>query len=72
MAMSPGRIHYALGAFYIGVGTLFLLGLIDILSRGPSELTLGVILWALAVGMTPFGVYYLFSVRRRRGLVGVT
>lgn len=72
LAMLVGRIHYVLGAYFIGVGALYLVGLIDLLSRGPSELTVAVILWALAVGMIPFGVYYLLSVRRRRGLVGVT
>ncbi len=68
--MSVGRIHYLFGALWIGLGTLSLLTLITILPGAPSWPTLGYVFLALAVGMIPFGIYYVLTVRKKRGLVG--
>lgn len=68
-AMPLGRIHYAIGAYFIGVGTLVLLTIVSILPDGPSPLTVGYWLWSLGVGMIPFGIYYILTVRRRRSLL---
>ncbi len=70
--MSVSRIHYLVGALWIGLGTLALLTLVAILPGGPSGFTVGVLFYALGVGMIPLGIYYVLTVRRRRGLVGVT
>lgn len=37
--ISPGRIQYVIGAYFIGVGTLFLLALVGIIPAGPSQLS---------------------------------
>ncbi len=70
--MSEGRIHYLFGALWIGVGTLSLLTLITILPGAPSWPTLGYVFYVLGVGMIPFGIYYVLSIRRRRGLLAVS
>ncbi len=67
--MPLGKVHYVIGAYFIGVGTLFLLALVDILPAGPSGLTVGTVMWALSVGLIPFGVYYILTIRRRRRLL---
>ncbi len=67
--MSPGRIHYVIGAYFIGVGTLFLLALVGIIPAGPSEFSVGTGMLALSVGMIPFGIYYILTVRRKRGFL---
>ncbi len=70
--MSVGRIHYLFGALWIGYGTLALLTLMTILPGAPSWPTLGYVFYALAVGMIPWGIYYVLSVRRKRGLPAVS
>ena len=75
MAMSVDRIQYLLGALWIGLGTFALLTLVLTLVAilpGPSWPTLGVVFYALGVGMIPLGIYYVLTVRRKRGLVGVS
>ncbi len=67
--MPVGKVHYVIGAYFIGVGVLFLLALVDILPAGPSGLTVGAVMWALSVGLIPFGVYYILTIRRRRRLL---
>ncbi len=69
LAMSVGRIHYMLGACFIGVGTPALLTTAGILPDGLSPLTVGFWLKALGVGLIPLGIYYILNVRRRRGLL---
>ncbi len=61
--------HYVLGAYFIGVGTLPLLAIVGSLPDGLSPLTVGAVLKALGVGMIPFGIYYLLTVKRKRGLL---
>ncbi len=68
--MSEGRIHYLAGALWIGLGTLSLLTLITILPGAPSWPTLGYVFYALGVGMIPLGIYYVLTIKRKRGLVG--
>jgi hypothetical protein len=70
--MSLGRIHYVLGTYFIGLGTLALLTTVGILPDGPSTLTVGFWLKALGVGLIPLGIYDILTVRRRRGLPGAT
>ncbi len=67
--MPLGKVHYVIGAYFIGVGVLFLLALVDILPAGPYGLTVGTVMWALSLGLIPFGVYYILTIRRRRRLL---
>ncbi len=73
--MSVGRIRYLVGTLWIGLGTLALLTLVltlaAILPGGPFGFTVGVLFSALGVGMIPLGIYYVLTVRRRRGLPGL-
>ncbi len=74
MAMSVDRIYYLLGALWIGLGTFALLTLVLTLVAilpGPSWPTVSVLFYALGVGMIPWGLYYVLTVRRRRGLPGL-
>lgn len=63
-----GGIHYLIGAYLVGYGVLVLLGLMGLIP-GPvtSGLTVGYLLWALGVGLVPFGVYYFLAAWRKRG-----
>ncbi len=76
MAMSVDRIRYLLGALWIGLGTFALLTLVltlvAILPGGRSGFTVSVLFYALGVGMIPWGIYYVLSVRRKRGLPAVS
>ncbi len=67
--MPVGKVHYVIGAYFIGLGTLVLLTIVGILPDGLSPLTVGFWLKALGVGMIPFGVYYILTIKRRRGLL---
>lgn len=71
--MSVGfRIHYLFAVLWIGFGTYALLTLMTILPGAPSWPTMAYVFYALAVGLIPYGIYYILTVRRKRGLVGTT
>ncbi len=67
--MPVGKIHYLAGALWIGLGTLVLLTIVGILPDGLDPLTVGFWLKALGLGLIPFGVYYILTIRRRRRLL---
>ncbi len=64
--MEMNRIHYVIGAFFIGYGTLYLLAFVGIVPlQQRSGLTLPAVLTAMQAAMIVFGVYYILAVRKK-------